>query len=139
MTVSRDEAFIKSENENDLIIVSPIKNSSTTRKIKFRRKKRLTGVSKERRKTNERERTRLNILRNALCELKSKLPTFPGEKLTKIETIRLATKTIRYLTELLSETEIKFEDSDISSDELSVRATSWLEEEIVYDEELFMY
>lgn len=75
-------------------------------KKKQRRKKRmLTGISKQRRAANERERKRLHIINLAYQDLKSVLPLHPGEinTITKTEVVRLASKTIRYLADLLSE------------------------------------
>ena len=56
-------------------------DEDTGSKKKQRRKKRnLTGVSKQRRAANERERRRLNIINLAFKDLKSILPLYPGEE-----------------------------------------------------------
>jgi len=68
-----------------------------------RRKRMLTGVSKQRRAANERERKRLQIINMAYKELKGNLPLFPNEvNIPKIEIVRLATRTIRYLSDILN-------------------------------------
>lgn len=88
-------------------------DEDTGSKKKQRRKKRnLTGVSKQRRAANERERRRLNIINLAFKDLKSILPLYPGEEnISKIEIVRLATKTIKYLSDILK--------SDITEDDIS--------------------
>lgn len=68
-----------------------------------RRKRMLTGVSKQRRAANERERKRLQIINMAYKELKKALPLLPNEdNIPKIEIVRLATRTIRYLSDILN-------------------------------------
>lgn len=88
-------------------------DEDTGSKKKQRRKKRnLTGVSKQRRAANERERRRLNIINLAFKDLKSILPLYPGEEnISKIEIVRLATKTIKYLSDILK--------NDITDDDTS--------------------
>ncbi|VDP31855.1 unnamed protein product [Soboliphyme baturini] len=67
-------------------------------------------VVKERRgrrvKANHRERNRMHTLNGALDRLRQVLPTFPDEnKLTKIETLRMAHNYILTLTQILKNTE----------------------------------
>ncbi|XP_057292489.1 neurogenin-1-like [Hydractinia symbiolongicarpus] len=82
--------------------VSREEECNTTKKKTRRKRRRLTGVSKQRRAANERERKRLQIINSAYTDLKSALPLFPNEEnISKIEIIRLASKTIKYLSELL--------------------------------------
>jgi len=80
-------------------------DDSDDKKRPRRRKKMLTGVSKQRRAANERERKRLQIINMAYKELKGNLPLFPNEvNIPKIEIVRLATRTIRYLSDILNNT-----------------------------------
>jgi len=80
------------------------KGKKGTSKKKPRRKRRnLTGVSKQRRAANERERKRLQIINVAFKDLKAALPLFPNENnISKIEIVKLASTTIKYLAELLN-------------------------------------
>lgn len=76
---------------------------NATKKKTRRRKRMLTGVSKQRRAANERERKRLQIINSAFKDLKSALPLFPNEEnISKIEIVRLASRTIKYLSDLLN-------------------------------------
>ena len=85
------------EDDND--------NDDDDKKRPRRRKRMLTGVSKQRRAANERERKRLQIINMAYKELKGNLPLFPNEvNIPKIEIVRLATRTIRYLSDILNNT-----------------------------------
>ena len=61
----------------------------------------LTGVSRQRRAANERERKRIQGVNSAFMELKSKLPVLEPEEVSKIETLRLASKWIAHLTTVL--------------------------------------
>ncbi|XP_032241076.1 transcription factor Atoh1 [Nematostella vectensis] len=70
-----------------------------------RRGPRLTGVSKQRRLANARERSRVHTLNANIDRLKDILPLFPDEKPSKTETIRIAAVYIAHLTELLENTE----------------------------------
>jgi len=111
-----------------------------SKKKQRRRKRMLTGVSKQRRAANERERKRLHIINLAYQDLKSTLPLFPGEQrnITKIEIVKLASKTIKYLSELLNDTNHdstnKFSRSPSGSDFNEGSTTS---EEPSEDEPLF--
>ena len=68
-----------------------------------RRGPRLTGVSKQRRSANARERNRVRVINNALETLRDRIPLLPTEKRpSKIETVRLAALHIHHLTELLT-------------------------------------
>jgi len=78
-----------------------LKNKKKTK----RRGPRLTGVSKQRRLANARERTRVHTLNANIDRLKDIIPLFPDEKPSKTETIRIAALYISYMTELLNTTE----------------------------------
>lgn len=84
------------------------KKSKSSQKKKTRRKKRmLTGVSKQRRAANERERKRLQIINMAFKDLKGALPLFPTESnISKIEIVRLACRTIKYLSEMVDNEDV---------------------------------
>ena len=69
-----------------------------------RRKKRLlTGVSRQRRAANERERLRVQGVNKAFITLRSILPILesPNEEVSKYDTLRVAAKWIAYLTSVL--------------------------------------
>ena len=69
-----------------------------------RRGPRLTGVSKQRKSANARERNRVRVINNALETLRDLIPLLPTEKRpSKIETVRLAALYIHHLTELLTD------------------------------------
>lgn len=67
-----------------------------------RRGPRLTGVSRQRRMANARERSRVQNLNAHIERLRDLIPLFPGEKKpSKTETIRLAAVYIACLTDIL--------------------------------------
>lgn len=73
------------------------------RKKHRRRGPRLTGVSKQRKSANARERNRVRVINNALETLRGLIPLLPTEKRpSKMETVRLAAEYINHLTELLT-------------------------------------
>ena len=82
------------------------KPDSTQGKKKSRRRgPRLTGVSRQRRMANARERSRVQTLNAHIERLRDLIPLFPGEKKpSKTETIRLAAVYISCLTEILETT-----------------------------------
>lgn len=70
-----------------------------------RRGPRLTGVSRQRRMANARERCRVQTLNAHIERLRDLIPLFPGEKKpSKTETIRLAAVYISCLTDILETT-----------------------------------
>ena len=76
------------------------------RKKNKRRPPRLTGVSKQRKMANERERRRVQALNTHIENLRELIPLFPYEKRpTKTEVIWMAATYIEFLTELLQKTE----------------------------------
>ena len=93
----KDFDMLNEEDDDDL----------DARKKSSRRKRRmLTGVSKQRRAANERERKRLQIINKAYKELKGTLPLFPNEdNIPKIKIVQLATRTIKYLSDILNNDE----------------------------------
>lgn len=67
-----------------------------------KRKSRLTGLSKQRQAANARERSRTHSVNSAFSTLRVLIPTEPSDrKLSKIETLRLATSYISHLGTLL--------------------------------------
>lgn len=81
------------------------------RKKMKRRGRRLTGISKQRRQANKRERNRVHVLNATIERLRGLIPLFPGEKKpSKTETIRLAALYILHMTELLQTTESDEDD-----------------------------
>ena len=73
------------------------------RKLKRRRKRMLTGVSRQRRAANERERRRIQGVNRAFLELKNALPVADNVDISKIDILRVATKWIDHLTKLLDQ------------------------------------
>lgn len=87
------------------------KGGKDSKKKPRRKRRNLTGVSKQRRAANERERKRLQIINGAFKDLKGILPLFPDENnISKIEIVRLASRTIKYLSELA-----KNQENDINN------------------------
>ena len=86
-----------SDSENSNLEVSvPEKNK------KRRRRPRLTGLSKQRQAANARERNRTHSVNSAFTNLRVLIPTEPSDrKLSKIETLRLASSYIAHLGQLL--------------------------------------
>lgn len=55
---------------------------------------------------NDRERTRMRVLSKAFVKLKTSLPWVPSDtKLSKLDTLKLATSYISYLTKILEDDE----------------------------------
>lgn len=73
------------------------------RKLKRRRKRMLTGVSRQRRAANERERRRIQGVNRAFIELKNALPVADSVDISKIDILRVATKWIDHLSKLLDQ------------------------------------
>lgn len=56
---------------------------------------------------NDRERTRMRVLSKAFVKLKTSLPWVPSDtKLSKLDTLKLATSYISYLTKILEDDEL---------------------------------
>lgn len=89
----------------DISSPEPLNNVKKNKKKAKRRGPRLTGVSKQRRLANARERTRVHTLNANIDRLKDIIPLFPDEKPSKTETIRIAALYISHMTELLNTTE----------------------------------
>lgn len=63
----------------------------------------LTGVSRQRRAANERERRRIQGVNRAFIELKNALPLANTVDISKIDILRVATKWIDHLSKLLDQ------------------------------------
>ena len=98
------------------------------KKRKQRKKRMLTGVSRQRRAANDRERRRNVRLNQAFVTLKKTLP-LANIDISKIEILRLASKWIDHLATLL-------EDNEQQKELLALRQmpTSASDENGVYDE-----
>ncbi|XP_020616452.1 pancreas transcription factor 1 subunit alpha-like [Orbicella faveolata] len=71
-----------------------------------RRPPRLTGVSKQRKMANERERRRVHALNSHIENLRDHIPLSPFEKRpTKTEVIWMAATYIKFLTDLLEKSD----------------------------------
>lgn len=89
--------------EDTLTATKPV-NGQGKKKAR-RRGPRLTGVSRQRRMANARERSRVQNLNAHIERLRDLIPLFPGEKKpSKTETIRLAAVYISCLTDILEAT-----------------------------------
>ena len=76
--------------------------ATISKKKTKRRGRRLTGLSKQRRIANTRERNRVHVINEGIDRLRDLIPLFPNEKKpSKTDTIRLAALYISHLTELL--------------------------------------
>ncbi|EDO42925.1 predicted protein [Nematostella vectensis] len=91
---------------------SPEPESPQQKKKKARRRgPRLTGVSKQRRLANARERNRVHILNTNIQVLRELIPLPPQEKEpTKTEIIWMAAKYIALLSDMVEQAPIEFED-----------------------------
>lgn len=91
-----------------------------------RRGRRLTGLSKQRRIANTRERNRVHVINDCIDRLRDLIPLFPNErKPSKTDTIRLAALYISHLTDLLA-----VENTDHPKLILAAAGGSGLEDEI---------
>ena len=110
----RDHEEILSDNDlEDMVDCSPKGTSSDSengielRRVgkRRRRKPRLTGLSKQRQAANARERNRTHSVNAAFEALRVLIPTEPSDrKLSKIETLRLASSYIAHLGTLATGT-----------------------------------
>ena len=92
-----DEYDSSSKHESEDENISNSKNSK-----RKRRRPRLTGLSKQRQAANARERSRTHSVNSAFSALRVLIPTEPSDrKLSKIETLRLASSYIAHLGSML--------------------------------------
>ena len=84
---------------------------STSRKKSKRRPPRLTGVSKQRKMANARERQRVHALNKYIENLRELIPLSPSDKRpSKIEVIWMAATYIEFLSELLEKSKTPSEE-----------------------------
>lgn len=78
-------------------------SSSSSNKYKIRRKTGATyeEIQNQRVIANVRERQRTQSLNQAFTDLRKKIPTMPSDKLSKIQTLRLAARYIEFLEKVL--------------------------------------
>ena len=96
-----------------------IKSDKNVKRKTKRRPPRLTGVSKQRKMANERERRRVHALNTHIENLRDLIPLSPFEKRpTKTEVIWMAATYIKFLTDLLEKSDKTADDTlELSSDE----------------------
>lgn len=88
----------------------------TQKKRKRRRKRMLTGVSRQRRAANERERKRIQGVNRAFVDLKNTLPVSHMD-ISKIDILRVAAQWIDHLTEILHQDDLaRTEGTDLIQD-----------------------
>ena len=102
-----------------------IKPDRNTKRKTKRRPPRLTGVSKQRKMANERERRRVHALNTRIDNLRDLIPLSPSEKRpTKTEVIWMAATYIKFLTDLLEKSDepadITLETDDDASQSLDL-------------------
>ncbi|XP_002738866.1 uncharacterized protein LOC100377639 [Saccoglossus kowalevskii] len=97
-----DTIDVKSDTESTEQVLT--EKTKRPRKPK-RRKRALTGVSRQRRAANARERRRIQGVNTAFVELRKILPVFTHDEVSKIDILRLAAKWIAHLTTVLIEDE----------------------------------
>ena len=98
MSSSSEEQLTEDSSQGDTENQSQ-KRRKVLKRLK-RRGPRLTGVSKQRKKANARERNRVNILNNYIQLLRTLIPE-PEKRTTKFEVIIGAAAYISQLTEIL--------------------------------------
>lgn len=98
MSSSSEEQLTEDSSQGDTENLSQ-KRRKVLKRLK-RRGPRLTGVSKQRKKANARERNRVNILNNYIQLLRTLIPE-PEKRTTKFDVIIGAAAYISQLTEIL--------------------------------------
>ncbi|CAF1409758.1 unnamed protein product [Adineta ricciae] len=85
-------------------------NDSTTTITSHSPSKSATGGMQQRNAANARERARMRVLSKAFIKLKTHLPWVPHDtKLSKLDTLRLATSYILHLTQILDNDELSLQ------------------------------
>lgn len=89
------------------------------------------SVPVQRNAANARERARMRVLSSAFGRLKTKLPNIPADtKLSKLDTLRLATIYIRQLTAAIKEREDN-QQSPLSAHPINVNLESFSSDRVV--------
>lgn len=96
------EDILKCFSDGSSSVETNEKQDDESRKRKRRKKKMLTGVSRQRRAANARERRRIQGVNRAFVQLKNTLPLAQID-ISKIEILRLAVKWIDHLRTLLKD------------------------------------
>ena len=72
---------------------------------------------------NDRERTRMRVLSKAFVRLKTSLPWVPSDtKLSKLDTLKLATSYISYLTKILEDDDLAAATNQVNNANLVISA-----------------
>lgn len=91
-----------SVTEDELSVDDSLKEKSSNKKQQERKAK--DGRQSQRNAANARERARMRVLSKAFSRLKTSLPWVPADtKLSKLDTLRLASSYISHLRQLLQE------------------------------------
>ncbi|XP_028403841.1 transcription factor 21-like [Dendronephthya gigantea] len=98
------EEILKSFSDESSSVEANEKQDDASRRRKRRKKRMLTGVSRQRRAANARERRRIQGVNRAFVQLKNSLPLAQID-ISKIEILRLASKWIDHLRTLLKDYE----------------------------------
>lgn len=95
----RKRKFVSTNNNNE----PESDTTSSPMKIKIRRKSGASfeEIQSQRVMANVRERQRTQSLNEAFASLRKVIPTLPSDKLSKIQTLKLATKYIEFLHQVL--------------------------------------
>eukprot|EP00061_Rhincodon_typus_P018146 g47199.t1 len=91
------------------------KRSVKNKKVR-RRKRMLTGVSRQRRAANTRERQRVHGVNLAFQDLRRLLPVLSEVEVSKIDILRLAAKWIAHLTAILLQDDQEQQQSSMRAD-----------------------
>lgn len=91
------------DNDSDDNNSSSASSTSSCSRLKIRRKGGATEeeLQSQRVMANVRERQRTQSLNEAFTQLRKSIPTLPSDKLSKIQTLKLATKYINFLEKVL--------------------------------------
>ncbi len=81
-------------------------------------------IQQQRVMANVRERQRTQSLNEAFASLRNIIPTLPSDKLSKIQTLKLATRYIDFLYQLLNETGNETNSSSLSINEINSSSSS---------------
>lgn len=98
------EEILKSFSDESSSVETSEKQDDASCRRKRRKKRMLTGVSRQRRAANARERRRIQGVNRAFVQLKNSLPLAQID-ISKIEILRLAAKWIDHLRTLLKDYE----------------------------------
>ncbi|XP_077302236.1 uncharacterized protein LOC143922779 [Arctopsyche grandis] len=120
----------KRRNGNNYFSYFPAGGQRTTNKGKRRAPQTFEDIKTQRVTANIRERQRTQSLNEAFASLRKIIPTLPSDKLSKIQTLKLASRYIVFLYEILSKADCKEEEvpgqsSYVPHDRLSYAFSVW--------------